>query len=186
LLRYSPSPARWIAAILTATFIAGAIYFLAISPDTRPRLASTLSLIRTMAGRHLFQDAPTILSDKTRGHTLDSNAHGPLLVIEGMVRGIPPLLPQQTVRATLYNAHGSAIKEAGATCGNVLSLDALETLPRDSVLNFLAGNSAALPQNYPQEGESPETAGTVGTAPFMIIFFDLPAEDTEFEVEIVK
>ena len=185
LLRYTPSPVRWIAAILATAFIAGAISYLVVSQDTHPRLARTFSVLRTMTERYLGQDTPTILRDKTKGRTLDSDAHGPLLVIEGLVKGTPPSLPP-TVRATLFDMHGKAIRQAGAVCGNVLSLDALESLTRDAVLNFLAGNRALLPQDYPQEGVHSDPAGTAGTAPFMIVFFELPAEDTEFEVEVVE
>ena len=186
LLRYTPSPVRWIAAILAAAFIAGAIYYLIVSQSTHPRLARTFSVFRTMTERYLGQDTPTILRDKTKGRTLDSDAHGPLLVIEGLVKGTSPSLPPPTVRATLFDMHGKAIRQAGAVCGNILSLDALESLTRDAVLNLLAGNRALLPEDYPNEGVSSQTAGAAGTVPFMIVFFELPAEDTEFEVEVVE
>ena len=186
LLLYSPSPVRWIAAVLAAAFIAGAVYYLVVSQGTHPRLARTFSMLRKATEHYLGQDIPTILRDKTKGRTLESDAHGHLLIIEGLVKGTSPSLPPPSVRATLFDMHGKAIRQAGAVCGNVLSLDALESLARDAALHFLAGNRAPLPGGYPQEEMSSVTVGAAGTTPFMIVFFDLPAEDTEFEVEIVR
>lgn len=80
------------------------------------------------------------------------------------------------VKGTLFNKKGEKAAQSEAYCGNIFSKKEIETLPRAKIeadLKNKVGGSLSNINLAP--GKS---------VPFMIVFFDLPAEMSEFSAEV--
>lgn len=80
------------------------------------------------------------------------------------------------VKGTLFNKKGEKVAQSEAYCGNIFSKKEIETLPRGKIETDLKNKVGGSLSNI--------NLAPGKSVPFMIVFFDLPADMGEFSVEV--
>ena len=80
------------------------------------------------------------------------------------------------VKGTLFNKKGEKAAQSEVYCGNIFSKKEIETLPRGKIETDLKNKVGGSLSNI--------NLAPGKSVPFMIVFFDLPAEMNEFSAEV--
>jgi predicted Zn finger-like uncharacterized protein len=158
------------------------VHFKIIGLDTIPFLGGTENATEATADagqKSPEDDVRLILLENVRQYYVNNEKAGQLFVIEGKaVNNFDTPKEFIKVQASLFNADGVSLASKEVVCGNVLSYFQLQILSRTELEANLANEMGVLNNNTNLDKGS--------DTPFMIIFFDPPADVAEFGVKVIE
>jgi hypothetical protein len=126
-----------------------------------------------------FDPAEEIGLQNVRQYMVDNETMGRILVIEGQAVNVSGKDPQEiTLLASLFDHQGQKIGEQEFRCTNTASLEQLQNLTRQELLELLS---------TPKGGAEETSQIPAGQAvPFMIFFDQYPDQVAEFSLDVVQ
>ncbi len=123
--------------------------------------------------------AEEIELQNVRQYMVDNETMGRILVIEGQAVNVSGKQTQKiTLVASLFDHQGQKIGEREFTCANTASLEQLQDLPRQELLELLS---------TPKGGSEESSQIPPGQAvPFMTFFDQYPDQVAEFSLDVVQ
>ncbi len=120
-----------------------------------------------------------VVEDKINYFYALNNEAGKVLVIEGLVLNDSNLAKGHIkVVLKLYDKNGSELKQRNAFCGNILSVEELESLSKGEIDKILSNETGLNFDNAHIKSKA--------TVPFMVVIFGIPENTDNFKIEIVE
>jgi predicted Zn finger-like uncharacterized protein len=118
-----------------------------------------------------------VVEDKINYFYVINNEAGKVLVIEGVVLNDSNLAKGHIkVAMKLYDKNGNELKKRNAFCGNILSVEELESLSKGEIDKILSNETGL---NFDNAHIKSKT-----TVPFMVVIFGIPENTDNFKIEI--
>lgn len=125
------------------------------------------------------EDLKDIALENIRQYFVNNDNTGQLFVIEGQaVNNFNEPRAMIRIRASLYDSHGSLLKDKEVLCGNTASLFQLQISSREELESILQSPVGAIRSN--------QHVAPGGHTPFMAVFYDPPEEMQEFGIEVIE
>jgi predicted Zn finger-like uncharacterized protein len=125
------------------------------------------------------EDLKDIALENIRQYFVNNDNTGQLFVIEGQaVNNFSEPRSMIRIRVSLYDSHGSLLKEKVVLCGNTASLFQLQVSSREELESILESRMGVITGN---KHVAPD-----GHTPFMAVFYDPPEEMQEFGIEVIE
>ena len=119
-----------------------------------------------------------VVEDKINYFYVINNEAGKVLVIEGLVlNNSNQAKGHIKVALKLYDKNGTELKQRGVFCGNVLSVEELESLSKGEIDKILSNETGLNFDNAHIKSKA--------TVPFMVVIFGVPENTDNFKIEIV-
>jgi hypothetical protein len=119
-----------------------------------------------------------VVEDKINYFYVINNEAGKALVIEGLVlNNSNQAKGHIKVALKLYDKNGTELKQRGAFCGNILSVEELESLSKGEINKILSNETGLNFDNAHIKSKA--------TVPFMVVIFGIPENTDNFKIEIV-
>ena len=125
------------------------------------------------------EDVKDIALENIRQFFVTNDKIGQLFVIEGQaVNNFQVPKSMIKLRASLYDAAGSAVVKKDFLCGNVATLFQLQVSSEDELESTLQSRMGIMSNNTNVEPGS--------STPFMVVFYNPPDEVQEFGLEVIE
>ncbi len=125
------------------------------------------------------EDVKDIALENIRQYFVTNDKIGQLFVIEGQaVNNFQVPKSMIKLRASLYDAAGSAVVEKEFLCGNAASLFQLQVSSEEELESTLQSRMGIMSNNKHVEPGS--------STPFMVVFYNPPDEVQEFGLEVIE
>lgn len=137
---------------------------------------STMSYL--FKGKEDPMEGLKVVEDKVNYFYIINNETGKALVIEGVVLNNSNLAKGRIeVTLKLFDKNGNELKKRNAFCGNILSVEELESLSKGEIDKILSNETGLNFDNAHIKSKA--------TVPFMVVIFGIPENTDNFKIEIV-